>query len=158
LILPSQNQTRSSDGAVNKPWLKEYPAGVSHGIGSLGYASLTELFEDSCERFRDLPALSNMGTVMTYAELEQKSRHFAAYLQVGRRMGPGDWLATMLPNALQYPVVLFGVLRAGLVIVSCNPLYAARELEYQLEDSGTTAIVVLVACRLALSEVNAPAI
>jgi long-chain acyl-CoA synthetase len=128
---------------VDKPWLKEYPAGVPHDIGSLSYASLTELFEDSCQRFGDLPAFSNMGTVMTYAELEQKSRHFAAYLQVGRRMGPGDRLAIMLPNVLQYPVVLFGALRAGLVIVNCNPLYTARELEYQLGDSGTTAIVVL---------------
>ena len=128
---------------MDKVWLKEYPAGVPHDIGSLGYASLTELFEDSCQRFRDLPAFSNMGTVMTYAELEQKSRHFAAYLQVGRCMGPGDRLAIMLPNVLQYPVVLFGALRAGLVIVNCNPLYTARELEYQLGDSGTTAIVVL---------------
>lgn len=128
---------------MDKPWLKEYPAGVPHDIGSLGYCSLTELFQDSCQRFRDLPAFSNMGTVMTYAELEQKSRHFAAYLQVGRRTGPGDRLAIMLPNVLQYPIVLFGALRAGLVIVNCNPLYTARELEYQLRDSGATAIVVL---------------
>ena len=73
-----------------KPWLKEYPAGVSHGIGSLGYASRTELFEDSYEPFRDLPAFSNMATVMTHAELEEKSRHFAAYLQVRRRRGKGS--------------------------------------------------------------------
>jgi long-chain acyl-CoA synthetase len=128
---------------VEKPWLKEYPVGVPHEIGSLGYSSLTELFEDSCQRFRDLPAFSNMGTVMTYAELERKSRHFATYLQMCQGMRPGDRVAIMLPNVLQYPVVLFGALRAGLVIVNCNPLYTARELEYQLRDSGTTAIVVL---------------
>ena len=128
---------------MDKPWLKEYPAGVPHDIGSLGYASLTELFEDSCQRFRDLPAFSNMGTAMTYAELDRRSRHFAAYLQKRQGMQPGERLAIMLPNVLQYPVVLFGALRAGLVIVNCNPLYTARELEYQLRDSGATAIVVL---------------
>jgi long-chain acyl-CoA synthetase len=127
---------------INKDWLKEYPEGVPHDIGNLGYASLAELFEDSCRRFRDLPAFSNMGTAMTYAELEQKSRHFAAYLQASRQMRPGDRLAIMLPNLLQYPVVLFGAMRAGLVVVNCNPLYTARELEHQLRDSGTTAIVV----------------
>ena len=130
------------DAAVGKVWLKQYPAGVPRDIGSLGYSSLIELFEDSCRRFADLPALSNMGTVMTYAELERKSRHFAAYLQVSRGMHPGDRLAIMLPNILQYPVVLFGALRAGLVVVNCNPLYTARELEHQLRDSGATGIVV----------------
>ncbi len=128
--------------AADKVWLKQYPPGVPRDIGSLGYSSLIELFEDSCRRFRDLPALSNMGTVMTYAELDRKSRHFAAYLQASRGMHPGDRLAIMLPNILQYPVVLFGALRAGLVIVNCNPLYTARELEHQLRDSGATAIVV----------------
>jgi long-chain acyl-CoA synthetase len=128
---------------VGKPWLQEYPVGIAHDIGSLRYSSLTELFEDSCRRFHDLPAFTNMGTVMTYAELDETSRHFAAYLQARHGMRPGDRLAIMLPNLLQYPVVLFGALRAGLVIVNCNPLYAARELEYQLKDSGATAIVVL---------------
>ena len=130
------------DHAVDKVWLKQYPEGVPPDIGTLGYSSLIELFEDSCKRFRDLPAISNMGTVMTYAELDQKSRHLAAYLQVARGMRPGERLAIMLPNILQYPIVLFGALRAGLVIVNCNPLYTARELEHQLRDSGATAIVV----------------
>ena len=127
---------------LDKVWLTQYPAGVPRDIGSLGYSSLIELFEDSCRRFGALPAISNMGTVMTYAELERKSRHFAAYAQVSMGMRPGDRLAIMLPNILQYPVVLFGALRAGLVVVNCNPLYTARELEHQLTDSGATAVVV----------------
>lgn len=128
---------------MDKPWLQQYPAGVPHAIAPTRYSSLTELFDDSCRRFHDLPAFSNMGAVMTYAELERRSRSFGAYLQRQHDMRPGDRVAIMLPNLLQYPVALFGALRAGLVAVGCSPLYTARELEYQLKDSGATCIVVL---------------
>ena len=128
---------------MKKLWLKQYPAGVPHDVGRPSYSSLTELFEDSCRRFHDLPALSNLGTVMTYAELERKSRSFGACLQRQYGMRPGDRVALMLPNVLQYPVALFGALRAGLIPVACNPLYTARELEQQVGDSGANCIVVL---------------
>ncbi|HEX8011519.1 MAG TPA: AMP-binding protein [Casimicrobiaceae bacterium] len=139
---PGSRQGSSSD-APDKPWLKHYPAGVPHEIGAPSHSSLTELIEDSCRRFGALPAFTSMGTVMTYAELERASRDLAAYLQARRGMRAGDRVAIMLPNVLQYPVVLFGALRAGLVIVNCNPLYTSRELLHQLKDSGATAIVVL---------------
>jgi long-chain acyl-CoA synthetase len=128
---------------VEKVWLKQYPGGVPHDVGHPSYSSLTELFEDSCRRFHGLPALSNLGAVMTYAELDHKSRSFGACVQRRYGMHPGDRMAIMLPNVLQYPVVLFGALRAGLIPVTCNPLYTARELEQQLRDSGANCIVVL---------------
>src|SRR6476646_1749478 len=143
MLIASRAPLVDREDAVDKPWLKQYPVGVPHDIGPLRYSSLTQLFAESCERFRDLPAFSNMGTAMTYAEFDRRSRHFAAYLQKRQGMQPGERLAIMLPNVLQYPVVVFGALRAGLVIVNCNPLYTARELEYQLRDSGATAIIVL---------------
>jgi len=108
---------------VEKVWLAQYPAGVPHDIGSRRHSSLAALVEDSCRRFHALPAFSSMGTVMTYAELDRQSRSFGAYLQRERGMRPGDRMAIVLPNLLQYRVALFGALRAGVVAVSCNPLY-----------------------------------
>ena len=128
---------------MKRPWLEQYPAGVPYDIGPGRHSSLVELLEDSCRRFRDLPAFSNMGTVMTYDELDRNSRSFGAYLQRECGMRPGDRMAIMLPNLLQYPVALFGALRAGVVPVGCNPLYTAREVEQQLNDSGATCIVIL---------------
>jgi long-chain acyl-CoA synthetase len=128
---------------MDRIWLEHYPPGVPREIDARAYASLVDLFLKVCARFRDRPAFSSMGNVLTYGEVERKTRDFAAFLQKERGLAVGDRLAVMMPNVLQYPVALFGALRAGLVVVNCNPLYTPRELEYQLIDSGAKAIVVL---------------
>ena len=128
---------------MEKIWLKEYPEGVPSDVDIHAYSSLKEILEKSCERFRDLPAYGNMGVTVTYGELDRASRNFGAYLQKELGLRKGDRVAIMLPNLLQYPVVLFGALRAGLTVVNTNPLYTTRELEHQLKDSGAVAIVVL---------------
>jgi long-chain acyl-CoA synthetase len=127
---------------MEKIWLSHYPQGVPPEVDLHAYASLVELFDRSCARYAARPAFSSMGTVLTYADVERATRDFAAYLQ-GRGLVPGDRVALMMPNVLQYPVALFGAFRAGFVVVNCNPLYTPRELEYQLVDSGAKAIVVL---------------
>ena len=126
---------------MNKIWLQSYPPGVPSEIDPAAYASLKDLLERSCQRFRDKTAFSNMGVSMSYGELDRLSRDFAAYLQ--SRLHKGERVAIMLPNLLQYPVALFGALRAGMTVVNVNPLYTASELEHQLADSGAAAIVVL---------------
>jgi long-chain acyl-CoA synthetase len=128
---------------MEKIWLKQYPEGIPAAVDVHAYASLKEIFETSCRRFRDLPAYSNLGVSITYGELDTLSRHFGAYLQQVLRLPRGERVAIMLPNVLQYPVALFGALRAGYTVVNTNPLYTPRELEHQLRDSGATAIVVL---------------
>ena len=128
---------------MEKIWLKNYPNGIPADVNVQEFASIKEVLKRSCERFGGLPAYSNMGVSMTYAELDQHSRDFAAYLQNTLGLHKGDRVAIMMPNLLQYPVALFGVLRAGLVVVNVNPQYTAPELEHQLKDSGAAAIVVL---------------
>ncbi|MDX1653917.1 MAG: AMP-binding protein, partial [Candidatus Competibacteraceae bacterium] len=128
---------------MERLWLKSYPPGVPADIDLNQYASLKEVIEDSCRRFADRPAYSNLGRVLTYRELEALSARFGAWLYHEAGLSRGDRVAIMLPNLLQYPVVLFGALRAGLTVVNINPLYTARELEHQLADSGARAIVVL---------------
>ena len=124
-------------------WLKHYPPGIPAEVDVHEFASLRDMLRRSCQRFVELPAYSNMGTSMTYAELDRSSREFAAYLQKTLGLRKGDRVAIMMPNLLQYPVVLFAVLRAGLVVVNVNPQYTVPELEHQLKDSGASAIVVL---------------
>ncbi|HEX6828717.1 MAG TPA: AMP-binding protein, partial [Burkholderiales bacterium] len=128
---------------MERIWLKEYPEGIPGEINVGEYSSLRDVLEKSCQRFHVLPAYGNMGVDISYRELDQASRNFGAYLQKGLGLEKGDRLAIMLPNLLQYPVALFGALRAGLTVVNVNPLYTATELEHQLKDSGATAIVVL---------------
>ncbi len=128
---------------MDRIWLKHYPPGVPHDVDTLAYSSLTDVFEQSCARFGDKPAFSSMGTPLSYAQVERMTRDFAAYLQQECGLERGDRLALMMPNVLQYPIAVFGAFRAGLVVVNCNPLYTARELEHQLVDSGAKAIVVL---------------
>ena len=101
------------------------------------------MFEAAVKRHPDMPAYINMGQVLTFRKLEERSRAFAAYLQNELRLEKGDRVALMMPNLLQYPIALFGALRAGLVIVNVNPLYTPRELEHQLNDSGAKAIVIV---------------
>ncbi len=128
---------------MEKIWLKEYPQGVPAEINPDEYPSLKAVFEDSCRRYSGLPAYTNMGATLSYAVLERMSRHFGAWLQKVAGLKKGDRVAVMMPNLLQYPVVLFGILRCGMVAVNVNPLYTARELEHQLKDSGTRAIVIV---------------
>ena len=128
---------------MEKIWLKEYPKGIPAEVDIHQYSSLRDILEKSCARFRELPAYDNMSVSMSYGELDGLSRDFAAYLQNELGLGKGERVAIMLPNLLQYPVALFGALRAGLTVVNVNPLYTVRELEHQLEDSAATVIVVL---------------
>ena len=127
----------------SKPWLSAYPQGVPAEIEPGRYASLNALLERSFRAHAQLPAFSNLGTTLSFADVDRLSRDFAAYLQSDTPLAPGDRVAVMLPNVLQYPVVAFGILRAGMVVVNVNPLYTPRELEHQLTDSGARAIVVL---------------
>ena len=128
---------------MDKPWLVQYPSGVPAEIDIGRFASLKDVLASTCTRFVDLPAYRSMGTAMTFRQLDEASRAFAAWLQKVARLERGDRVALMMPNLLQYPVALFGVLRAGMVVVNVNPLYTPRELEHQLRDSGAVAIVVL---------------
>ena len=128
---------------MEKIWLQSYPPHVPADINPDQYASLVELFRHSVERFHDRPAFQNMGKILTYHEVDELSREFAAYLIHEAGLHAGDRIALMMPNLLQYPIALFGALRAGLIVVNTNPLYTARELEHQLKDSDAKAIVVL---------------
>ena len=127
---------------MDRIWLKSYPPGVPAEIDPNRLRSIKELLEGTCAANADRVAFVQMGTGITYRELDQLSRAFAAWLQLSG-FKKGDRLAIMLPNTLQYPIALFGALRAGLVVVNTNPLYTAAELEHQLVDSGATAILVL---------------
>ncbi|MFO1311524.1 MAG: AMP-binding protein [Burkholderiales bacterium] len=128
---------------MDKVWLNQYPKGVPAEVDVDEYPSLKAVIERSFMRFGDLPAYGNMGVSLTYRELDRASGRFGAYLQKGLGLRKGDRLAIMLPNLLQYPVALFGALRAGVTVVNVNPMYTPRELEHQLKDSGASSIVVL---------------
>lgn len=129
--------------SLNKVWLNRYPADVPAEINADRYTSLIDLFEQASQRYADRPAFINMGQAMSFRKLEQRSRAFAAYLQQTLGLSKGDRVAIMMPNLLQYPIALFGILRAGMVVVNVNPLYTPRELEHQLNDSGAKAIVIV---------------
>lgn len=124
-------------------WLKNYPAGVPEEINVDEYSSILDILEKSCRRFMGRPAYTNMGATITFGELDRMSRNFAAYLTEVAGLKKGDRIALQMPNVLQYPVAIFGALRAGLIIVNTNPLYTPREMEHQFNDSGATAIVIL---------------
>jgi long-chain acyl-CoA synthetase len=128
---------------VDRNWLKQYPPGVPADIDPDSYASLRDVFDEACAAHRHAPAFTNMGATLSYTQLDELSRAFAAWLQQKSGLVPGDRVALMMPNILQYPIALFGVLRAGMVVVNTNPLYTARELEHQLKDSGAKAIVIV---------------
>ena len=128
---------------MEKIWLKSYPPGVSEEVPEPPFRSLRELIENSFRNHPDRPSYTNMGTTISYRELDELSLQFACYLQKTLGLTRGERAAIMLPNILQYPVALCGIFRAGLVAVNVNPLYTARELEHQLEDSGAKCIIVL---------------
>jgi long-chain acyl-CoA synthetase len=128
---------------MDRVWVKEYPPGVAADIALEPRETLVTMFERACQRYRDRRAFASGGRVITYGQLDDLSRRFAAWLQSLPGVRPGARVAVMLPNVLQYPVVLFGAWRAGMVIVNCNPLYTAHELAHQLTDSGATVLVIV---------------
>ena len=128
---------------MEKVWLQSYQEGVRPEIDVREYSSIVDVFEKSVARFKDKAAFISMDKSLSFNEVEQYSRQFASYLQNHLKLNKGDRVAIMMPNLLQYPIALLGVLRAGLIVVNVNPLYTPRELEHQLKDSGATTIVVL---------------
>jgi long-chain acyl-CoA synthetase len=141
VVMTTNNTFRGE--SLKKVWLNRYPADVAAEINPDRYQSLVDMFEQATARYADQPAFVNMGEVMTFRKLEEHSRAFAAYLQEALGLQKGDRVALMMPNLLQYPIALFGILRAGMVVVNVNPLYTPRELEHQLNDSGASAIVIV---------------
>ena len=138
---------------MEKTWLSQYTKGVPHELDLDPADTLVSIFNDVCLRFADRIAYSNLGQSLTYRELDELTARFAAWLQNEAGLIRGDRVAIMMPNLLQYPVALFGALRAGMVIVNVNPLYTPRELEYQLIDSGARAIVIASMSAATLAEV-----
>ena len=124
-------------------WKDKYPVGISSEIDPDAYQSIQAVLKQSCERFADKPAFSSLGKTLTYGELYKLSGDFAAYLQQNTDLQPGDRIAVQLPNLIQYPIVVFGAMRAGLIVVNTNPLYTAREMEHQFNDAGAKALVCL---------------
>ena len=128
---------------MDKYWLSSYVPGTPETIDADGCTSLKQLIEEKCREFSDQPAYTNLGVTLSYADMLRMSGDFAAWLQHEAGLVKGDRVALMMPNILQYPVALFGILRAGMVVVNVNPLYTERELEHQLKDSGAKAIVIV---------------
>jgi long-chain acyl-CoA synthetase len=127
---------------VEKIWLRNYPPGVPAEINPEEYPSLKHLFEEAFRKHAARPAFSNLGRTLSYAEVDEMSRRFGAWLQKEAGLKKGDRIAIMMPNLLQYPIAMIGALRAGLTVVNTNPLYTARELEHQLNDSGATVMLI----------------
>jgi long-chain acyl-CoA synthetase len=128
---------------IDRPWLAQYPAGVPAEIDVDEFPSIPSVLEGAIRNFRERPAFTNLGKTITYAEVDELSYRFAAYLLGELKLKKGDRVAIMMPNCLQYPIATFGILRAGLTVVNTNPMYTARELRHQLVDSGASAILVL---------------
>ena len=126
---------------MEKPWLQIYPAGVPVNIEPNQYPRLLDMLEECFTKYRDLPAFVFMGKTLTFGQVDELSKAFGAYLH-SRGLEPGDRIALMMPNMLQYPIALFGALRAGLILVNTNPLYTPREMKHQFTDSGAKAIVI----------------
>jgi len=126
-----------------KPWLKHYQPGVPHEINLSTYSSIAEIFDVSCRRYQEAQSFTCMGTSLTYESLHSAATQFASYLTQELKLPRGSRVAIMMPNLLQYPIVLFGALKAGMIVVNVNPLYTPRELEHQLNDSGAEVIVIV---------------
>jgi len=128
---------------MQKPWLDSYPEGIPAEIDVDTYQSIIEILDDSVKKYADQPAFENMGTTYTFKELDRKATDFGAYLQQKLGLKHGDRLALMMPNLLQYPVAIFGAMKAGLSIINVNPLYTQRELKHQLNDASADAILIV---------------
>ena len=124
-----------------RPWIKNYPSGIPANIDADSYSTLVEMFQETFDKYNSKTAFSCMGKELTFTQVDKLSRQFGAYLR-SRGLEPGDKIALMMPNLLQYPIALFGALRAGLVVVNTNPLYTPREMRHQFTDSGAKAIVI----------------
>ncbi|MET1079077.1 MAG: long-chain-fatty-acid--CoA ligase FadD2 [Pseudomonas sp.] len=124
-------------------WSDKRPAGVPNTVDVGAYKSVVEVFERSCKKFADRPAFSNLGITLSYAELDRHSAAFAGYLQKHTDLKPGDRIAVQMPNILQYPIAVFGAMRAGLIVVNTNPLYTSREMRHQFKDAGVRGLVYL---------------
>ncbi|MBX3021957.1 MAG: AMP-binding protein [Bdellovibrionales bacterium] len=140
---------------MNKPWLQHYPKGVSPTIDSNRYNSINDLFDESIQKYRDRTAFINMGCELSFEDLNYLTADFASFLQNVAGLKKGDRIAIQMPNLLQYPIAMFGALRAGLVVVNTNPLYTAREMKHQFKDSGAKAIVILANSAHLLQEIVA---
>lgn len=127
---------------MEKPWFSSYQEGVPHNINEKEYSSIVDLLESSFTKFSDRPAFHCMGKTLNFSDMDELSKKFASFLQNNLKLKKGARVALMMPNILQYPVALFGILRAGMVAVNVNPLYTERELEHQLKDSGAEAIII----------------
>jgi long-chain acyl-CoA synthetase len=128
---------------MEKVWLKSYPEGVAPEIDLTKYESIVDIFEESVKKYANNPAFTNLGVVLTFADLDRLTAQFASYLQNELKLPKGSRIAIMMPNLLQYPIAIFGALRAGMTVVNVNPLYTPRELKHQLNDSQATAIVIV---------------
>lgn len=126
---------------MERPWLQNYPNGVPANIDPEAYPSLVAMFDETFKKYKNLPAFTCMGKTLSFGQLDKLSLDFGAYLN-SRGLEPGDKIALMMPNLLQYPIALFGALRAGLIVVNTNPLYTPREMKHQFTDSGVKAIVI----------------
>lgn len=127
---------------MEKPWFSSYQEGVAHNIETDKYKSIVDVIEQSFQKFGDRPSFSCMGKTLNFSEVDELSKKFASYLQNDLKLEKGTRVALMMPNILQYPIALFGLLRAGMIAVNVNPLYTERELEHQLNDSGAEAIII----------------
>lgn len=127
--------------STERPWLKNYPSGIPANINVDKYGSLVEMFDNVFKKYKDMPAFTCMGSTITFGELDKKSRLFGAFL-LQRGLEKGDKIALMMPNLLQYPIALFGALRAGIIVVNTNPLYTPREMEHQFTDADVKGIVI----------------
>ena len=128
---------------MDKVWLKSYPNGMPETVDINAYQSVAEVFEQAATQFSDRPAFTNLGTTLSYSEMDQLTGHLASYLQRLPNMKQGDRIAIMMPNVLQNPIAIFAALRAGFTVVNTNPLYTPRELKHQLADSGAKVIIVM---------------
>lgn len=127
----------------NFPWFARYPEGVPHEIGRLPFTNLIDFFQAACTAYADRVAFENMGKQITFRELDESSTAFAAYLQQALGLKKGERIAIQMPNLLQFPVAFIGALKAGLIVVNTNPLYTPREMEYQFNDAGVSAVVIV---------------
>jgi len=128
---------------MQKPWLKSYPAGIAEEIDINEFSSVADIFDTSIAKFADLPAYTNFGKTISYRDVDTYTAQLGAYLKNELGLAKGDRVAVMMPNLLQNPIAIFGILRAGLVVVNTNPLYTTRELKHQLNDSGAKAIIIV---------------
>ncbi len=128
---------------MEKIWLKSYPKGVKPEIDLNSFSSIVDVFNDAVQRYGDKPCFTNLNHTITYDELDQMSDHFASYLLNVCKLKKGDRMAIQMPNLLQYPVVLFGALKAGMIVVNTNPLYTDREMEHQFKDADCKALVIV---------------